>query len=299
VRALLRNAFVENAALKAVAMILAVTLFILVRGDKDTQREVRVGVAYIKPTDRELVSQVPQAISVWVRGPWTRIKRLDPHDVDPIVVDLSRQPDGSFTIQEDMIRLPAGLRVASIKPSSIAVAFEHEKIVPIVPEPSGAPAEGFFVRDVVAEPATVTIKGARADLDPIVDLRTLPISLAGKRDAFSEDVKLAALPNGVTADQDTVKLTVHVVEENAKLTLSIPVEIRGGSGLELAPRAVELVLRGQRHDVDLVDATKLVAWVDAHDSSAKLLPVEIEGLPPGVTHEVRPDRVTVVPKPGK
>src|SRR5215470_14206367 len=120
-RALLRRWILENAALKMVALVLAVTLFILVRGEKETERAVRVGVAYLKPSDRLLVTEVPDSIDVWVRGPWTRIKRLDPGDVDPVVIDLTKVPDGDVPIDERSIRLPPGLRVVSVRPSKITV----------------------------------------------------------------------------------------------------------------------------------------------------------------------------------
>jgi len=112
----LRRAFTENAALKTVAFILAVTLFILVRGDKETERNIPVSVAYVKPQDQTLLGDVPGSVEVRVRGPWTRIKRLDASDVDPILVDLTRAAEGELRIAEDLIHLPPGLRVASIKP---------------------------------------------------------------------------------------------------------------------------------------------------------------------------------------
>src|SRR6187549_2064021 len=122
-RDLLRRWFLDNAALKRVALVLAITLFILVSGEKETERSVKVAVAYVRPEDRVLVSEVPDTLEVWVRGPWTRIKRLDPADVDPIVVDLTKSGDGEIRFDNDQLRLPAGLEVRAIRPSSIRVAF--------------------------------------------------------------------------------------------------------------------------------------------------------------------------------
>src|SRR5262249_32572844 len=102
---LLRRWFLENVALKTVALVLAVTLFIRVRGEKETERSVKVRIAYIKPDDRVLVSDVPQTVDVWVRGPWTRIKRLDTDDIDPLVVDLTKVGDGQVTLDESSVRL--------------------------------------------------------------------------------------------------------------------------------------------------------------------------------------------------
>ena len=110
-RDFLRRWFLENVALKSVALVLAVTLFILVRGEKETERSVRVRLAYVKPDDRTLVTEVPQTVDVWVRGPWTRIKRLDTEDIDPVVVDLAKVGDGEVTLEEVADHGPARHRL--------------------------------------------------------------------------------------------------------------------------------------------------------------------------------------------
>ena len=49
-------------------------------------------------------------------GDATRIKRFDKAEIDPIYIDLSKLPSGEFVFQEDMFRLPPGLKLASVDP---------------------------------------------------------------------------------------------------------------------------------------------------------------------------------------
>jgi YbbR domain-containing protein len=304
-RDLLRRWFLDNAALKVVALILAITLFILVSGEKESERSVRVGVAYVRPEDRVLVSEVPDSIEVWVRGPWTRIKRLDPADVDPIVVDLAKAGDGEIRFERDQVRLPAGLEVRAIRPSSIRVAFEHGKRVPVLPELVGAPAEGFIVEQVIADPPLVTVRGSQNAIAPVDEVHTLPLSIAGKRGNFEQRVALAPVGRGATAEVEEVDVDVQIVEEvrmhklsSVKVALSPPPPRAAAASVEVVPPVVDVILRGGAAAMKEVDPAKVGAAVEARPEdyapgASRNAPVLVTGVPPGVAVEVYPREITV------
>src|SRR5262245_18290343 len=104
------------------------------------------------------------------------------------------------------IRLPAGFTVASIRPTTIHVAFERVKRVPVLPELVGAPPEGFTVERVGAEPPVIGVRGAESAVNPLAELRTMPVSVAGKRGPFRLRVQLAPLAGGVVAETDAVDI---------------------------------------------------------------------------------------------
>ena len=118
-RKLLRTIFLENLGLKIVSLILAITVFVLVRGEKDAQTGGFVKVIYSYPSDRVLVTDAPDRVRISVRGPWSRINRFNERDIDPIRIDLGAASSGEFKFQDDMIKLPPGLRVASFNPTSV------------------------------------------------------------------------------------------------------------------------------------------------------------------------------------
>jgi YbbR domain-containing protein len=308
---LIRRSFLENAGLKGLAFVLAVTIFILVRSEKETERTVKVGVAYAQLEGRELVSEVPDNIDVWVRGPWTRIKRLDPAQIPPIAIDLNKVTDGEFSVEESAIHLPVvGLHVVTIKPAHFNVRFKHEKKVSVVPEPAGAPPDGYAVERISLNPTSVMVHGSKAAIDQITDVRTQPLSMVGKRASFTQRVELAELPNGVTADVSAVDVEVQVIEEAANRTLaSVPVYVQPPqtalrqspaliSGLEIDPPQVEIVLRGGQAAMKAVENGRVTAMVelrleDYTPGRTRSALVQVEGLPAGVAPEVHPREVTV------
>lgn len=313
-RDFVRRALTENGALKAVALILAVTLFILVRGDKETERFIRLGVAYVKPEDKQLVGSLPATVEVRVKGPWTRIKRLDPAELETVLVDLSKAPEGEFSIDEDLIGLPPGLRVASMKPSKILVEYEREAEVPIRAVVDGTPADGFAKLDQhPVQPRAVTVRGPKAIISTLHELRTEPISVELKREAFTTRARLAPLPAGVTfvgPAVEEVTVDVRLVEEAQTRRLNaLSVKIRPSAGVspgdrltstKLTPDTVEVVLRAPPARMAKVDLTAITAHVELHAEDLvvpqpRQAVVVIEGVPEGVAVEVYPTRVTLSP----
>src|SRR3954468_23795486 len=121
-RPLLVRAFTEELPIKLLSMVLAVTLFVLVRNDKDATSGAYVKVIYTLPEDRVLVSDPVPEVKVSVRGPWTKLQHLD-RSIEPIRIDLTKvhasAGPSDVRIDEDLVRMPLGVRVASITPSEV------------------------------------------------------------------------------------------------------------------------------------------------------------------------------------
>src|SRR5262249_48299383 len=122
-RPALLRALTDELPLKIVSLVIAVTLFVIVRSDKDAATASYVKVIYTLPQDKVRVSGPPGEVRVGVRGPWTRLQRFDERGVEPIRVDLKDAVDGTLRFDEGMVKLPVGLRVASITPSEVKLEF--------------------------------------------------------------------------------------------------------------------------------------------------------------------------------
>ena len=310
-RELLRRALFENAALKAVALILSITLFILVHGERDAVIAAYIPVVYSPmPDDRVLMNDPLRQVRVTIRGPWTRVKRFDEREVDPLYIDLSKASDGEYSFQEDMVRLPPGLTVESINPASIRLEFEKTstKVVPVVPRIEGEPEHGFKVEQISARPSHVSVRGASTIVDATRGIESRPLSVAGTKESFRERVQLAPTEAHVTlVDPKPVEVEVAIVEEASQLKLEgmtlvmrpapgVPMPQAGRVGIE--PGKVTLVLRGSRRAIENVDRAQILATVElrADDSApgrSRRALVVTEGIPAGVAVEAQPREVTL------
>ena len=179
-RGRLRRAVSENFGLKLVSFILAVTLFILVHGERDAIVAAQIPVSYTNPDDREVMTELVDKVRVRIKGPWTRIKRFDEDQVEPIIVDLDQVGDGDFYFEEDMIHLPPGLKILSINPPTLRLEFQPkvEKDVPVKVAIAGTPARGYTVDRAVARPQTVRVRGAQRAVEATSSLETRKVSVS-------------------------------------------------------------------------------------------------------------------------
>ncbi|HYU14966.1 MAG TPA: CdaR family protein, partial [Candidatus Acidoferrum sp.] len=170
----LRSAFLDNVLLKALSLILAVTVFILVHGDDQAVAGGTVFVNYKLPKDRVLVSERVDQVRITVKGSPRRIKRFHREEVEPINIDLNNMTKGEIFFQPDMIELPEGLELVSITPASLRVQFEDRAVkeVPVVVDTAGSPGRGFKVESMTARPGRVRISGAASLVAETRSVRT-------------------------------------------------------------------------------------------------------------------------------
>lgn len=191
-----------------------------------------------------------------------------------------------------------GRRVETVElnPSTVRVQIdvntvETSRTVPIRPLLIGAPASGFEVGTVTADPSVVTLRGAPAVLAAIGEVLTEPISLSGTNATLRATGTLV-LPDGARlADPGAAEPTivVQIRETVATRTLLLGLVCKGApSGSACLPRIqqVAATVRGTVSQLDAIDPGGLTATVD------------VTGLGPG-DHLVQPnvtlpDGVTLV-----
>jgi YbbR domain-containing protein len=305
-RPFLVRAFADELPLKVLAMVLAVTLFVLVRNDKDATSGAYVKVIYTLPEDRVLVSDPVSEVKVSVRGPWTKLQHLD-RSLEPIRIDLTKVHTSEVRIDEDAIKVPTGVRVASIVPSELHVEFEPRLVreVPVQPILEGQPAEGYRVVKVTAQPAKVRVDGAKSAVEAIERVPTRPMRVTDARGPVKGDVALEAPPLH-TRFLESTTVSVHAEVEAAiveKTFEALPIKIMGLVRMDgtVEPPTARLVLRGPSVLVNEVsEATVSVrveaSLIDTRPPAKYIRSLTVSGLPAGVAAEVQPDTIMLTTK---
>jgi YbbR domain-containing protein len=259
-----------------------------------------------------MISRPVDSVRVTVAGSWSRLRRFDERQVEPLKVDLGKLPEGDHIFELESLRMPAGLRVTAINPPSIRLVFEErrEKTVVVRPIFVGAPARGHRLGDVVATPATVKVRGPRRLIDGLTEVDTRPIDVTG-RDA-GDEVRVELGPTDELVelvDRPTIVVRYGLSLEQGQRTIgSLKVTVRPAPGVAAAPpltattapTKVRLNLRGPKNVLDALDPSDIDAYVTWHaedGKAARPARVIVEGLPPGVALEVDPHDVTLLPKP--
>jgi YbbR domain-containing protein len=312
VRDHLRGAFIENAALKFVAFVLALTVFILVQSDEDVYIGVDVGLSYVLPEDRVLVSERPDSVRITVKGSRRQTRRFSEKDIDRIPLDLRAHRTSEYVFREDVLPIPDGLELVRFSPESFQTKFERviEKTLPVDARTSGTPRVGYSVSQLSTDPREVVIRGAESQVMQTKAVTTAEVRLADRHEAFTATVELVAPGDLVDiVDVQEVRVEVKLVEEQGSRAVGpLAIKMRPGpdSTQENAdrfvaePAIVNLTLRGHSPDIKAVDARTLEAYVEIYNEDVAMgrtrrAPVLVHA-PDKIALEITPREVTIHPK---
>ena len=301
IRGWLRGAMLDNVGLKFLSMVLAVTVFLLVNTDKDREITARVGVSYMLPEDKVLVSERVDEVRVTIKGAWRRLRKFDEREVERINLDLRRSSSGEISIANDMIHLPSGVTVTSINPRAVHVAFEKrvDKVVEVTPAIAGRPQHGSIVIEVKPVPATIKLRGGESMLAALTAIHTREISLEGRSDSFVEETAIAPTEGVEGVGNPHVSVQIHLDEELVTRKLpGVTVVLKSDADAarwKITPPQVDVTLTGALLAVEKARSSLVPIVKLTPDIRTREVEVTIEGLPPGIGVKISPEHVKLAP----
>jgi diadenylate cyclase len=212
----LRRLVFHNAGWKLASLAVAAALWFVVVGEPEliTVQAVRVFYRNLPP-GMLVTSEVPD-VQLELRGPSAVLDRENLEGIK-ILLDLSRvtEPgEQSFTISSQDVSLPAGVSFLSAVPSRLFLKFDRRQSreVPVRVEISGAPAPGYRVAQLRAEPDRVLVSGPAQRLESLENAVTDPVDVSG-RSASLELQRNAYLPDALLQLESPSLVSVRVTIE--------------------------------------------------------------------------------------
>jgi len=162
------------------------------------------------------------------------------------------------------------LQPVDLGPSSVRVRIQvgsqlTTRSVPLVPQISGTPGNGFAVASVTVSPLAATISGAADLLAGISSLETMPLSVDGATRTVTGAVELR-LPEGVSLVGGAgVTATVTLRQQTSTRDFNIGVVIVGAASdrtYRIGAEGVVVTLAGGDQALGGVDATRLTGSID-------------------------------------
>lgn len=206
----------RNLGTKLLALVIAAVTWFALSGERReriSERSYRIPLSIVNvPPGTMIVSPLPDAVDVRVRGPFTPLRQLEPGKLEA-VVDLADAAPGEkrYPLEPADINVPAQVEVIAISPGEIRLVLDgvEERTLPVLPELSGQPAPGTQVEGVAAEPRNIRIVGPARTVARMTQIRTEPISVEGRDSSFSVSTTVAPQAPGVRVRQGQI-VTVRV-----------------------------------------------------------------------------------------
>jgi YbbR domain-containing protein len=261
----------RHLGLKVLAIAVATLLWLTVAGEQVVERALRVPLELReKPEDLEIVGDPPVAVDVLVRGSSALLGRLEVGEV-VAVLDLSAARPGArlFPLRTDQVKVPYGVQVAQIAPSTLAVEIEKSstRTLPVVPALEGDPAPGFVVGRITSEPATVRVVGPESRVKKLAEATTETVSVAGERARIRDVVTVGVADAAVRlVEPQRATVIVEVLPAPVERQISrVPIRWHNlGPGMRatIAPSLADIEIRGQQDALGKVTPDTIPAFVD-------------------------------------
>jgi YbbR domain-containing protein len=193
----------RNLGLKVMALLSASGLWLVVAGEHEVERSMRVPLEFRNiPNGLEIVGDPLATVDVRVRGPSGLLSKVQPGEV-VVSLDLQGARKGMrlFHIQPDEVERPYGISVAQVQPPTLTLDLQPtaRRTVPVRPALEGEPAAGFVIHSVRSDPEQVEVVGPEEYLNQVGEATTEPVNIEGARAPVTDTVNI-----GVT--RTTVRL---------------------------------------------------------------------------------------------
>ena len=263
----------SNSGLKAVALIIAVGLWLA--GHRDTERAIEVPVEFRNlPADLMVVDNRVDYVVLRLTGPRTLISTLDA-DRLKLSVDLNNAKPGSlsYPLGTEYFNVPRGVAVSRITPPVVHLRLEPvaKRTLPVSVRISGKPGAGYRIAETVAQPQNVAVQGPAEEMRRLLSIETVPVDVEESRGTLKRKVRLSNDGKALSMVPDQVEVSITIEEERATREFDrVEVRARDFRGIySVAPEAVRLRLSGPKSTIDKLQL-----------SSDKVY-LELKGIPVG------------------
>ena len=290
--------------LKLVALGLAILLWFAVAGEPFVERGLRAPLEFQNiPEGFALVGEVPSTVDVRLRGASALLGGLNSSDV-VAVVDLSSAQSGHrlFHLSPDEVRVPFGVEVAQVSPSTIPLALDRSgrRFVPIVPVIEGNPAPGYVVGQVSSLPKCVEVVGPMSQLTELEEVITEPILITDATETIEILVGVGVSDGALyLPEASPAKVTVEIRSADPqRVSRRVTVVLRNlAAGLQVSqdPPMVTVWAQGPRAALDGFRGELVDAWIDLTGFNAGdyTLPVQVELGPELVVDGTEPAAIQI------
>ncbi len=305
--ALLRRV-AENWKLKLLAFAMGVLLWVVVSAEQVSSEWIWVPLQLqVTDPNYQLVgSDAPEEVQVRFTGPGRDL--LDLALRRPplrLTVNTVEEPIETLTLDPRMVQLPGQVSVNAldVRPSSVRLEFVRMESVeaPVRVRISAEIGPGWALSDTVqVDPERVLVSGPAERVRGVREVSTVPLQLSESDTIFDRAVPLD------TTELRGLDLSVRSVNVSGRIDRLIERTLQGvavdvGPGVEIAPRAVSVTLRGPERAVQAVlpGTFRVVVSIDEIPSqippTGVLVPLRLAGLGSGVEATITPGSVRLFP----
>ena len=202
-------------------------LYVMSEQNPIMEREYVTPLAQRNLAEGMIVFNMPEKVSVRVRGPRTVLANLPANDIRAFV-NLDKLSVGAHTILVNA-RFARG-EVIQVSPpaANLFIDVKKDKIVPVTAEIIGSPNKDFAVEEHLLTPSEVKVTGAATRLEAL-DKIFVPVDVSSRSEEFTMTQKpLAVAKDGIDMQDVSIDPAEIIVRTKLKAkiqTITVPVKV--------------------------------------------------------------------------
>jgi YbbR domain-containing protein len=268
---LLKDIIVKNSALKFFSLLLAITLWFFVMGEKKAEFSFSdVPLSLInKPEDLIITDKTADRISLRVSGSRTMLSTLSSSNLET-TIDLEGAKPGTTIVRNlaDRIKLPNGTRITSISPAECSLTLEPlvTKQVPIQLTMEGNPEEGYEIFRTSITPEFVEVSLAKSEAKTLKEVKTEPLNVSAARESIEKEIALVltGLEPPRSISEKKIHAAISIREKIIKKTMN-RVAVRAVNSIyktTITPPFLRVMLKGPYSLVNGLSESTVSASID-------------------------------------
>lgn len=294
--------FSGNTGAKVVSVVVAIVLWVVVLGSRAVEVAKEIPIAITTPPDLVVSNDVPEKVLFRLSGPKAFLRAILDRPEDPIRVNLSGAKAGLVTYRffADNIRLPIGVRVLQVNPSSMVVKLEPQrtKEVPVRLEMKGSLPEGYVLKRAAIAPRTIRIRGPESRIEGITEASANAVDLSQVRASLQMSAQFDVARLGVRVEGESPQIAIDVAAVQANFKIRVKgsdIRVDSSHHARIDEPAVTVYVRMDQEEIQKLDPSQVSIEADLKGKTKGRYTAKLKvSLPPNVGMvRVVPDTVRV------
>lgn len=290
----------HNFSWKILSLFVAFGLWFMVMSSNSIEITKEVLLELDVPSGLTVANEVPDRVTFRLSGSKFFLRTVV-NSLDAIRVDLSKAKAGPtyYRIDRESLRLPIGVKVLSISPSTINPILEPilRRTVPVVVTTKNQVPTGYRLLSVQAKPASVRIKGPRSAVEKVSSLKLPAIDVSDIPAVLKWEIPMSSGIPGITFDEESEpKVVVEVEPTGSNFRVAgVPVKVESAKHATLNIEKVALYVNCPPKMIQSLTPDKVKAYVQVQEKQPGSYVKDVKvDLPSGVKLvRVVPDKVLV------
>jgi len=269
-----RDAVVENLALKLLSLVFAIGFYFYIHGPQNAQSTFSLRVITLLPREnpnRVLLTQPPETVRLTLHGGRTMLDELESSEMGTVQLDLRKGTETFGTFDVSNLKLPPGVR-ADIEPPEISIVWDDivTREISIQTSVTGQPVQGFTLQgQPTAEPSFVSVEGPKSMVDTIQNIRADSFDIEGLVEGvYLRQIGLSRPPSAlVSFDNSSTLVRVEIGRARLeRMLVARPVHVVGLPRAVVIPASIDIKIVGPPELVSVLRPEQVVPTVDVRAS---------------------------------